>query len=186
MQRLFIKTWLGPVVSRRTPLARVRENYEGIVAKLIAKVEAVPPAKRATRVLIDPLPGLEDSSRYWSVNEVLEHLLIVSRQIERAIIELSAGKVPGGKADTAAVKPRGENRDLLEEFRAYAPEALQRVDKATRAPGSSLESPVLFRHPWFGELTARQWYWLMGSHVGIHYRQAKAIIAGLAFEGSTS
>lgn len=179
-QMIAIRAWFGPFVSRLTPLVECRATYERVIGKLLEKVSAIPAAERGTRVLVDPINGLEDSSRYWSLNEVLEHLLIVTRGTENVILSLSAGKIPPGVADTAKVKPRGANQDTLEEFRAYAPGALARIDDAVKAPGMNLESPLRFRHPWFGPLTARQWYWLASSHVGVHYRQAKGIIAGLA------
>jgi hypothetical protein len=174
-----IRVWFGPVVSRRTSLATSRENYEALVAKLIERVGATPVEKRAMRVLVDPINGLEDSSRYWSLNEVLEHLLIVSRAMEKVILSLCAGEIPPGIADTAKVKPRGSNLDTLEEFRGYAPGLLARIDEAVKAPGMNMNSPLRFRHPWFGPITARQWYWVMSTHIGLHYQQAKRIAAGL-------
>ncbi len=131
------------------------------------------------KVLIAPLAGLEDSSRFWSLNEVIEHLLMVTRQIEKVILSLASGKIPSGKADTAKVKPGKAKGDLLKEFLEYAPKVMEELDSALGRKGMNFESRVKFRHPWFGEITARQWYWLLGMHQGIHYRQAKLIVKGL-------
>ena len=105
--------------------------------------------------------------------------MIVSKAIEAGILSLAAGVKPDVKADTAKVKPRGADHDLLAEFTEWAPGLLARIDEQVAKPGLSLDSPVTHEHPWFGPFTARQWYWLVGSHLTIHYRQLKEIIAGL-------
>src|ERR1700743_711340 len=43
----------------------------------------------ATRVLIKRVPGLEDSSRYWSVWMTLEHLRIMHHGLARTIQSLA-------------------------------------------------------------------------------------------------
>ncbi|HBR86274.1 MAG TPA: hypothetical protein DEA65_00320, partial [Candidatus Marinimicrobia bacterium] len=58
-----------------------------------------------TPVLIDRLRGLEDSSRFWSPVMVLEHLVIVGRELKDIIISLNEEKVPNKDLDIADVKP---------------------------------------------------------------------------------
>lgn len=87
--------------------------------------------------------------------------------------------MPEGEADTAKVKPKHMEQDALEEFKAYAPGLMARLDESLAKPGMDFHSPLRFRHPWFGPFTARQWYWLLGTHQGIHYRQAKRRWNGL-------
>ena len=41
-------------------------------------------------------------------------------------------------------------------------------------------SRLRHRHPWFGQLTARQWHWLAGAHQGLHGRQVRRIVGGLS------
>jgi len=174
-QRVVLKLWIGPVVSKRTPRTECRETYERLTKKLIERVSSVPPELRSTKVLVDPIPGLEDSSRYWSLNGLLEHLLIVARGMESIILSLSAGRVPDGGVDIAKVKPGNQESDVFSEFMAYAPELMKRIDDKLSQPGMDFDSPLRLMHPWFGKITARQWYWLMSSHQAIHYRQAKEI-----------
>lgn len=50
---------------------------------------------------------LADSSRFWSADDGLEHLVIVTRAVEQVILSLASGTVPKGTADIAKVKPRG-------------------------------------------------------------------------------
>ena len=177
-QRIFLRLWLGPIVSRRTSQAKSRAQYEHLTQKLV-QVSEVPSQKRNTQILVNPIPGLEDSSRYWSLNQVLDHLLIVSRSMEGVILSLSSGKIPEGQADPAKVKPGKADRDLLHEFSGYAPELLKTIDEKLARPGMDIHSKLRFRHQWFGGLTTPQWYWLLASHQAIHYRQAKEIIRGL-------
>jgi hypothetical protein len=179
VQRVLLRFWLGPVVSRRTPSDVVRQNYENLTRKIIEKIKNIPPEKRLVKVLVDPMPGLEDSSRYWSLNEVMEHLLIVSRGIESTILSLSSGTLPNGKADTAKMKPGKADQDLLSEYSSYGPALMKSIDERLSQPGMNFDSKLKFAHPWFGGFTARQWYWLLSTHQAIHYRQTKAIIQGL-------
>lgn len=177
-QRIFLKWITGPILSKRKSPAECRADYERLVDKFIQKASQVPAELRATRVLVEPMAGLEDSSRFWSLSGVAEHLLIVSRGMESIILSLSAGKIPGVKADVAAVKPRHQE-DSLGEYVNYAPALMKRIDDRLAEPGMNFHSPLKFVHPWFGGITARQWYWLLSAHQGIHYRQAKSIIEKL-------
>jgi hypothetical protein len=179
-QLIFLKVWLGPFVAKRAPQAKSRKTYEMVTGKLVDLVSGIPEQQRQKKVLIEPMAGIEDSSRFWSANDVLEHLLIVSRRMEKVILTLASGKIPDGVADTAAVKPGNADHDLLQEFKDYAPGLMDRIDRELARPGMNLFNPTeKFRHPWFGGFTARQWYWLLGAHQGLHYKQAKKIRAGL-------
>ena len=139
-QRLFLKWVMGPLLSKRKSPAECRTDYERLIEKFIEKLSKAPLGLRATRVLVDPMPGLEDSSRFWSLSGVVEHLLIVSRSMESIILSLSAGKIPEGKADVVAVKPH-HLQDLLEEYKEYAPELMKRLDQRLSEPNTDLGSP---------------------------------------------
>jgi hypothetical protein len=122
------------------------------------------------------MPGLEDSSRYWSLNEVLEHLLIVSRRMELVILELAAGRIPQGVADTAKVKPSHPDQSSLPEFIEYAPNLMKSLDEKLAGPNFDFDSALKYGHPWFGKITAKQWYWLLAGHHAIHLGQVNAIL----------
>src|SRR5262245_54463501 len=68
-------------------------------------VRSCDPKSAARRVLIQRARGMEDSSRYWSIWMTLEHLRLVHESFIRVITQLAEGKVPAGRASTAAVKP---------------------------------------------------------------------------------
>ena len=178
-QTVFLKLVVGPVLSKIKTPAQNKIEYELLVRKLIGRISQVSEENRKARILVDPLPGLEDSSRFWSLNGVLEHLLIVSKSMEIIILSLSAGKVPPEKADIAKVKPSHMDQDSLTEFSSFAPDLIMRIDEKLKAPGMNFDQKLKYHHPWFGPITAKQWYWLLSAHQGIHYRQAKAIIEKL-------
>lgn len=98
---------------------------------------------------------------------------------QRILIKLWLSPVVSRRADPAKVKPGKVDRDLLVEFSEYAPGLMRRIDESMCKPGRDFYSNLRFRHPWFGPITARQWYWLIGSHLSIHYRQLKEIAKGL-------
>jgi hypothetical protein len=177
-QRLLLKFFVGPVVSRRAKAAEVRSRYEHVTEKMLRAIEGVPVEALRTRVLVDPIPGIEDSSRFWSAEQVFEHLVIVSKSIESAILTLASGKALDYKVDIAKVKPPG-HEGAIAEFTAYSPGLLARIDKQLSESGMSLDGPQTLYHPWFGPFSARQWYWLLGAHQSLHARQLKEILEEL-------
>ncbi|PTX94798.1 hypothetical protein DB346_22590 [Verrucomicrobia bacterium LW23] len=129
----------------------------------------------ARRVLIRRLPGLEDSSRYWSVFMTLEHLCLVHEGIARVITSLGQGKVPPGKASTAAVKPApGADERTIETFELSCDKVLKAAESVP-----DLRTGARYDHPWFGALDAYGWYAMAPFHLRLHRRQIEVIRAGL-------
>jgi hypothetical protein len=184
VERLKARYWVGPVLSKRGKPSQSRAQYEKTARKLIARVAKVPADARKRKVLVPRLPGMEDSSRYWSVNGVLEHLLVFNRLVERVILSLAAGKPPREEFDVAKMKPGHGTHDPIADFMAIAPDLLRRVDERLRDPGMNFNNTVMKHpHPWYGPLTSKQWYWLVAQHQDLHYQQLKAVIAGLRGQG---
>ena len=174
-ERLFARWLAGPVLSKIVPLDQARADYERHTNTVLSIAHAMPLELRNQPVLIRPIGGLEDSSRNWSMNGVLEHLLTVSKAVEGVILSLAKEVVPPGSADPAKVKPKGGDRDWLDEFSTFAPGLLVRIDQQIQSGGLTLDSKSTFVHPWFGPFNARQWYWLLSRHQGIHAHQARLI-----------
>ncbi len=128
----------------------------------------------ARRVLIKRPPGLEDSSRNWSVWMTLDHLRIVHGEMTRIIATLARGESPTGKASTAAVKPS------LDVTGAVVAEYEDSCDAllAVVAEAPDLRTTARFTHPWFGPLDAFGWHALASGHMGIHRVQIERIVAG--------
>src|SRR4051812_1328145 len=124
------------------------------------------------RVLIKRPPGLEDSSRYWSVWMTLDHLRIVHHSITRVIGALTKDALLPGKASTAAVKPKPEvDRSVIAEYEQSCDALLAAVARA-----DNLKTRVRYAHPWFGPLDAAGWHALAASHLKIHRVQIERIL----------
>ena len=130
----------------------------------------------ARRVLIRRPPGLEDSSRNWSVWMTLDHLRIVNQEITRVIETLTHGDRPPGRADTAAVKPSPAASGAVVAAYEQSCDALL----ATVAAVPQLNTVTRFIHPWFGPLNAAGWHALAAGHMGIHRVQIERILRGLS------
>ncbi len=180
LQKLILRYFIGPFQSKITSWNVSKTNYEKLTSKIIEAAEAVPLEKRKKKILVNPIIGLEDSSRYWSVDMLLEHLMIVGKNMESIIISLDSGVKPNVVADIAKVKPTAASgvdspQNILFEFKAFAPTLMQRLDLKMK----NRDSDITLKHPWFGECNARQWYFVLAAHQGIHWQQLKQIIEKL-------
>jgi len=129
----------------------------------------------AQRVLIARPPGLEDSSRDWSVWMTLDHLRIVHNELVPTFELLGKGITPDKQVSTAAVKPDpAVTRAILPEYEAGCDAVL-----ASAAAIPNLWTKAKLAHPWFGPMNAFAWYALLGGHMGIHRVQIQRILKGL-------
>lgn len=174
-----IELWVARMMFARTCR---RGSREAFVAKFMEEraailelVDSCPAEQRGERVLIKRLRGLEDSSRNWSVWMTLEHLRIIHIGLIRVINALTHGKVPPGKASTAAVKPSvAVTADVEEGYERSCDSVIAAI---TEAP--DLKTPQRFEHPWFGSLDAFGWAAMAGTHMGVHRAQIQSILLGL-------
>ncbi len=134
------------------------------------------------RVLIRRIPGMEDSSRYWSVFMTLDHLRIVNGFLAETIALLGRGEIPGRVASTAAVKPDpGADATVLASLEDACGDLARTVSGIT-----DLRATGRHAHPWFGPLDAAAWHFLAGFHMRLHRGQIRAILHGLAEDGKPS
>jgi hypothetical protein len=175
-QKVFVRYWFLPRYVRQRDWQTRQRIFRKHGERVLGLLATQSPEALTRRVLVAPMAGLEDSSRYWSVAMAVEHLLIVGSLQARAIRELSRGQVPAGEADTAAVKPQGgiELDTLRPKFTAF----LDDFDALISTGLGDRASRTRFRHPWFGPLTAAGWHALSALHQGLHRRQCEAILAG--------
>lgn len=137
--------------------------------------QSLPAAVAAEPVLIKRLPGLEDSSRYWSVFMVLEHLRITNLAMLGVMRALRAGRVPPGQVSTAAIKPApGVGSEVLTTFATGCAELLDTV-----AVWPDLAGRLTYAHPWFGKLDVAGWFALAGYHQRLHRKQLERILVTL-------
>lgn len=127
------------------------------------------------RVLIARPPGLEDSSRYWSVWMTLDHLRIVHHAFIGILESLANERVPEGKASTAAVKPDEQvTGAVVSEYEDSCDALLATIGRIR-----NFKTETKFLHPWFGPMDAHGWLALSGGHMAIHRTQIARIFKGL-------
>jgi len=173
--RLAAQWILLPQFYRKHSRVQAHQLFLSLGGKLGDLAGTLTADELATRVLIPPQRGLEDSSRWWSPAMVLEHLMITDELFVASIVSLSRGVVPAAKVGTADVKPAG-TRDAAAVPAAFR-EFLKEADRRLSDRIEPLRTDVRHPHPWFGPLTAHQWLCVAALHHGIHYRQLKAITA---------
>lgn len=168
--RLMLR-WQLRFTNRARSNARFVRERDGV----LVLARSCPPAQAGQRVLIKRLPGLEDSSRFWSVYMTVEHLRIVNQGIGAVIAQLARGVVPERLTRTADVKPGKDIAgSVLEEF-ARGCDDLERTVSAV----ADLRSLVKHPHPWFGPLDAGEWYYMAAFHMGLHRVQIERILKEL-------
>jgi hypothetical protein len=133
------------------------------------------------RVLIPPLVGLEDSSRYDSYAMVLEHLTIVGHAVARIVGDLGHGRRPAVVLRVAEVKARclAEPAKVIAGYR----EMLAAFRHAALDTGAERRGRLRHEHPWFGALDAYQWLCFATLHQVIHLKQARAILRRVRTRG---
>lgn len=177
LQRIVLRYFVFPRYSRKMTWEGSQKFFEKEGRKILEIAGGLRPEAFNRRVLIKPTPGIEDSSRFWSVAMVLEHLVIVGSQIADGVVQLTHGQIPDKKADTATVKPF-ENAPaavILPRYQGFLQDFARRTTEEVR----DREAKVKFLHPWFGMLDPRQWMALAAVHQRIHRKQAEAIVKGL-------
>lgn len=162
-------------------------NWDQLLDQFLAETEKITTLSQSINeepfhrpILINRIRGIEDSSRNWSIDMTLEHLIITMTGMRNIVDELLQERTLNFVVDTAKVKPTGrfqgiKKPDVILEFRTVA-EKVQ-TDLKGRGPGTN----PAFRHvhPWFGPLRAVDWVWLIAYHQGIHARQIDRIISKL-------
>lgn len=165
---LALKRWTGSPQSFQEKFIAERRIIRGLISGKSAD-------DLSKRVLIARPPGLEDSSRYWSVWMTLDHLRIVHHAFIGVIGSLAEERVPDGEASTAAVKPDEQVTELVVAEYEDSCDALLTMMKGIR----NFKTRAKFPHPWFGPMDAHGWLALSGGHMAIHRVQIERILKGL-------
>lgn len=125
-------------------------------------------------ILIKRLRGMEDSSRYWSLEQTLEHIQIVGGACLYVIRRLESGLLPELPIRTEDAKPTGglglDRKRAFQDFCTESPTILEKY---------AYKSQATYPHPWFGELTSLDWLRLFAFHQNLHQEQVSLIAKGL-------
>ena len=169
--------WFGRRMLRsRLDWESAQSAITRVSSRLASEAMAMDDAPLARRVLIKRLRGLEDSSRYWSPEMVLEHLVITGEMFTDYVVALSNGRPVDDKRGIAEIKPRGGlGRAVVARFVAVH----EAIPTRLAAEAGALRDGPTHLHPWFGKLTALDWLSLTAVHLGLHEKQWRAIRATL-------
>lgn len=141
-------------------------------SRAIALAASLPPALARQRVLLPRLTGLEDSSRYWSANMVLQHLFIVTSGIRQISEMLAKDQAFGRQVRIAEVKPAANAGPEEQKYlQAAVDDYVALLDSLGELHGHGRHS-----HPWFGPLDLRGWHALSALHATAHRRQIEQIV----------
>ena len=177
---LIAKFWILPRQSKKSSWEECVVAFEKQGSKILSLCERKSERELETKVLIDRIQGIEDSSRHWSVAMTLEHLVIVGEGMTSIVLALAqetktSNALPN--VDIAKIKPPGklDANEAKEKFASI----IKSLPAKLRAPELNHASKRTHLHPWFGQMTAKKWIWLLGSHQWIHRKQIEAILKGL-------
>lgn len=141
---------------------------------IIALLDSLSENERLRQVVIDKTFAIEDHSRQFSLNMVIEHLCITGRKVMGVITALSAEKTFDEPLTIQGVKPFENKADTLSDFKAF-------VDDYTHFFASLEKKHSLMTkpHPWFRSFNNFDWNAFMYMHTFIHRRQIQAVIKAL-------
>lgn len=173
LQKLLLKVYVGPFLTQRDSWDSLERRFEKLYSKILQEAEAVAPNLQTKKILVRPLPGIEDSSRYWSVADTLEHIMIVGEGIKYAMTELSHHRPVPRTVDIANFKPPGAipADKILSSFKTF----LERSQTELKTNIGDRDSKLTLQHPWFGPFKTHQWFWLLSAHGQIHLTQLREI-----------
>lgn len=175
--RILLKIVIKKFVVRPRTWDECENQIQHLHKKLLRELENVTLELLTTRALVPAQRGLEDSSRFWSIAMTLQHLMIVGAGLQKFIIELGLGQKPTQVADTALVKPENLEYDLniISDYKEFTENIIPNIKSTTSKNLSDLNLKLTHAHPWFGEMTAKDWFWLIGAHMGLHLKQIREI-----------
>ena len=166
-----------PFVNAVISWDRALSIFESEGKKMILLAQSVPNEKLNERVLVLPLFGLEDNSRYYSVAMVLKHVLTVGHALQNRVPLLSQGKKLDKEVKIEDYKPYEEiGVDIIEKYEVF----LNTFRNTMELEVEDIYLDNRHEHPWFGNLKAKEWAVMGAIHQIVHRRQMEAIIKGLS------
>lgn len=169
---------LFPSTTRRLSRPQAIQMLCKIGQKAITSARSFSPEEIKQRILIKRFPGIEDSSRYWSILMTVNHLWITGESMAQVTERLVQNKPVNTVVSIEAVKPNPEEslEEIFSGYEDFLSRYQDRMEKLTSGD-FSIRKHV---HPWFGPINAHQWLCLNAMHHKIHLAQIEKIIQGLA------
>lgn len=141
---------------------------------IIALLEQWSEEERSRQVIIDKTFAIEDHSRQFSLNMVIEHLCITGRKVMEIITALSEEREFRESVTIEGVKPFANRSGTLDDFKTFIDE-YETFFTALPKHHSKMTKP----HPWFRSFNNFDWAAFMYMHTFIHRRQIQSIINAL-------
>lgn len=170
-ERLFIRVFLVPLVRvlMNWTIARVLIKREvKIINNLVKNIST---EKLQQKMAIDRTFAIEDNSRQFSINEVLEHLVIAGSLVRNVIETLSQEKDVEFDIKIEDVKPKENKQNQIKEFLEF----YNKYDSFIKYLPKK-QSKKTKAHPWFVRFNNFDWNIFMFMHTFIHRRQIEAIL----------
>lgn len=173
---LMARWYVGPYLSRKADKDKNLRLFALVGARVLKEADGVAADKRDVKVLVPRMQGIEDSSRFWCVNEVLEHLMITGIGMRDLVVSLAKGQTTDYVVKIENFKPKGKyaGGDARPDFKKFVAETGELLKDLPIVDGG-----LTHKHPWMGPFNALQWTWLLAGHSGIHLAQLAAIKKGL-------
>ncbi|MFM7469616.1 MAG: hypothetical protein ACKO37_08975 [Vampirovibrionales bacterium] len=180
----FLERFFGGIGIRISAMLSTPEqcnqNFHRAFLHMLELIHMTPQTEWTRPVLVPRFQGLEDSSRYWSICMVLNHLNQVNLGTLKNIQHLVQEQKPNMTVRIEDVKPPVIQETLqatqvLQTFKEACETYLQEMTPLA----GKLKTHTTLAHPWFGELNAHQWHFMMGFHMQLHGKQVQAIVNGL-------
>lgn len=145
-ERVFIKRVLVPSVrmlfSWNIALFLLKKEVK-MIKKLVQKIDS---SQAIKKVYIKRAFAIEDHSRCFSVNMVLEHLVIAGTAVQGIIQTLSQEKKFEPEIKIENVKPFANKQNQIDEFSHFYESYFQSMKSLPKS-----QSKATKRHPWFVE-----------------------------------
>ena len=174
IERLFIQNILVPAI-RIFITWGIASYLLKREVKLITKlVSSVKNQELQKQEIINRVFAIEDDSRRYSINMVLEHLSIVGYEIMEVIDVLSKEKKLEKDITIQGVKAYKNTYNSIDIFEKCMKTYELFIKKLPKK-----QSHITKKHPWFVEFNNFDWSVFMYMHTFIHRRQIEAIISKL-------
>ncbi|NOR58612.1 MAG: hypothetical protein GQ474_08835 [Sulfurimonas sp.] len=174
IERLFIKNILVPAVRVFFTWDIAFYLLKREVRLILKLVDSVEKQKLQEQVIINRVFAIEDDSRRYSINMVLEHLTITGYGIMGVISTISKEEELKKDITIEGVKAYENAENSIVAFKKF----MKMYDFfINRLPKKY--SQMTKRHPWFVEFNNFDWSAFMYMHAFIHRRQIEAIISKL-------
>lgn len=109
----------------------------------------------------------------WCIDDVLRHLAHANNRVAGLIEALTNGNVPGGEPAMGYVPQDDRSFDEVKSDLMDSFEVLREDFANVTDPEANLD--VKYKHPFFGELNAREWFVFNFVHASAHIQQIERI-----------